>query len=143
MKLVIDANIFISALMKKDGTAREIIVNSGDIIFLPEYEFQEIYKYKDDIIKKTGYSEKEFIRLTTLLLKNMRIVSYEEIWDVYDEACRIMEKIDAGDIIYIATALAFDAFIWSDDKHFKKQSRIKVLTTEEMIEFSKNGTGQN
>lgn len=133
MKLVIDTNIFISAL-KKDSFTREIIVNSGHYIIFPEYEFQEIYKYKDEIIRKAGYSENEFIRLTTLLLNHMRIVSYEEIKESYDEACSIMQDIDYGDIIYIATALTFNAFIWSDDKHFKKQNRIKILTTEDMNE---------
>lgn len=135
MKLVIDANIFISALMK-DSLNREIIINSGNIILFPEYEFQEIYKYKDELIRRGGFSEREFIRLTTLLLNNMRIVSYEEVWDYYEEACKIMDKIDPGDTIYLATALAMDALIWSDDKHFKKQSKIKVLTTEEIIELT-------
>ena len=131
MKLVIDTNVFISALMK-DSFTREIIVNSGYDILFPEFEFQEIYKYKDEIIKRAGYSEREFIRLTTLLLNHMRIVSYEEIHQNHDESCNIMDNIDPGDAIFIATALAFDAFIWSDDKHFKKQNKVKILTTEDM-----------
>jgi len=136
MNLVIDTNIFISALMK-DSFTREIIVNSGYIILFPEFEFQEIYKYKDEIIKRAGYSEKEFIRLTTLLLNHMRIVSYEEMKDYHNESCNIMGEIDIGDVIFIATALAFDASIWSDDKHFQKQDKVKILTTEKMIELSK------
>jgi predicted nucleic acid-binding protein len=46
MIVVIDTNIFISALMKKDSLTREIIVNSYHNFLFPEYEFQEIYKYK-------------------------------------------------------------------------------------------------
>lgn len=136
MKLVIDTNIFISALIKKDGLTREIIINSGHTFLFPEYEFQEIYKYKEEILKKSGYSEIEFIEATSSLLNHMRIIGYEEICNYDDEALEIMSKIDSDDKIFIATALAFDAYIWSDDEHFKKQSRIKVLTTEEMSEFN-------
>lgn len=133
VKIVIDTNVFISALMK-DSITREIIVNSKYLFLFPEYEFQEIYKYKDDILKKSGYSEKEFIRLTSLLLNHMRIIGYEEIRDNFNEASEIMNQIDINDAMFVAVALTFDAFIWSDDKDFKKQNRIKVLTTEDMTE---------
>jgi predicted nucleic acid-binding protein len=135
MNIVIDTNIFISALIK-DSLTREIIVNLDNNFLFPEFELQEIYKYKDEIIKKSGYSEIEFIRLVTLLLNHMKIVSYEEICNYNNEAWEIMSKIDQEDFIFIATALAFDAMIWSDDKHFKMQDRVKYLTTEEMKNYS-------
>jgi predicted nucleic acid-binding protein len=136
MKIVVDTNIFISALIK-DSLTREIIINSENIFLFPEYEFQEIYKYKEYIIKKTGYSETEFIKMISFLLKNMRIVTYEEICNYYSEAFEIINKIDSNDIIFIATALAFEAIIWSDDMHFKMQNQIKTFTTEEIRNFSK------
>lgn len=135
MRIVIDTNIFISALIKENQT-REMIINSNDTFIFPEYEFQEIYKHKEDIQKKSGYSEIEFIKMTSFLLKNMKIVTYEEICNYYNEAYEIMNKIDSDDKIFIATALAFDAIIWSDDKHFKMQDRVKSLTTEEMKNYS-------
>ncbi|MEK6859910.1 MAG: putative toxin-antitoxin system toxin component, PIN family [Nanoarchaeota archaeon] len=135
MRIVIDTNIFISALIKENLT-REMIINSNDTFIFPEYEFQEIYKHKEDIQKKSGYSEIEFIKMTSFLLKNMKIVTYEEICNYYNEAYEIMNKIDSDDKIFIATALAFDAIIWSDDKHFKMQDRVKSLTTEEMKNYS-------
>jgi predicted nucleic acid-binding protein len=135
MKVVVDTNIFIAALIKEEGLIRDIIINSDFIFLFPEYEFQEIYKYKEDIIKKAGYSEVEFIQATPLLLNHMRIVSNEEICNYYNDANEIMNKIDPDDVIFIATALAFEAKIWSDDIHFKKQNKIKVFATEEMKSF--------
>jgi len=135
MNIVIDTNIFISALIKQDGLAREIIINSGENFLFPEYEFQEVYKYKEEISKKSGYSDIEFIQAISLLLNNMRIVKYEEIRDYYNESVEIMSKIDSKDIIFIATAFALNAIIWSDDAHFKMQNRIKCLTTKEMKTF--------
>jgi putative PIN family toxin of toxin-antitoxin system len=136
MKIVIDSNVFISALIKKEGLSREIIINSYNDFLFSEYEFQEIYKYKEDIPKKSGYSEIEFIQAISLLLNYMKVISNEEICDYYDKACEIMNKIDHDDAIFIAIALAFDAVIWSDDYHFKMQNKIKSLTTEEMKNYS-------
>ncbi len=136
MNIVIDTNIFIAALIKKEGLARNIIINSGHSFIFPEYEFQEIYKYKEDILKKSGYSEIEFIQAISLLLNHMRIASYEEISNSHDKSIEIMEEIDANDIIFIATALAFDAIIWSEDFHFKKQNQIKTLNIDNCIACS-------
>mgnify|MGYP001559162072 CR=1 FL=1 len=134
MNLVIDTNIFISALIK-ESTIRKIILDSEHIFLFPEYEFQEIYKNKDEILEKSGYSEIEFIRIISILLNKMKIINYEEICNYYDEAFHIMHKIDSDDIIFIATAIAFDCPIWSDDKHFKQQNQIKTLTTKEILEL--------
>lgn len=111
MKIVIDTNVFISALIKKDGLTRNIIINSGNNFLFPEYEFQEVYKYKEEISKKSGYSNIEFIQAISLLLNHMRIVKHEEICDCYNESFEIMNKIDLDDMIFIATTLAFDAII--------------------------------
>ena len=135
MKIVIDTNVFMSALIKKSGLTRNIIINSGNNFLFPEYEFQEIYKYKEEISKKSGYSNIEFIQSVSLLLNHMRIVKHEEIRNYYNEALEIMDKIDHDDITFIATALAFDAIIWSDDSHFKMQDRVNCLTTEEMRNY--------
>jgi len=121
-----------AALIKKEGLIREIIINSKDNFLFPDFEFQEIYKYKNEILEKSGYSEAEFIQAVSLLLGHMRIIKFEEICNYYNEASAIISKIDQEDIIFIATALAFNAKIWSDDTHFKMQDKIKCLTTPDM-----------
>lgn len=132
MRIVIDSNVFISALIKREGLSREIIINSNNIFFFPEYEFQERYKYKEVIQGKSRYSDREFIQAVSSLLNHMRIATYEEIRDYYNEAFEVMNEIDPDDVIFIATALAFNAIVWSDDIHFKMQNRVKSLTTDEM-----------
>ena len=133
MNIVIDSNIFISTLIKKEGLTRNIIINSGNNFLFPEYEFQEVYKYKEEILKKSGYSEIEFIQAVSLLLNHMRVIRYEEICNYYNEAFEIMDKIDPDDIIFIATALSFKCPIWSDDKHFQKQKIIKIFKTKDIM----------
>jgi len=36
-----------------------------------------------------------------------------------------------------AGALIYDAVIWSDDKHFRKQKDVKVITTKEFVNMLK------
>ncbi|MBI2004103.1 hypothetical protein HYS72_01430 [Candidatus Pacearchaeota archaeon] len=48
--IVIDTNIFISSLIK-EGLTREIITNSKINFLFPEFELEEIYSHKEEIIK--------------------------------------------------------------------------------------------
>jgi predicted nucleic acid-binding protein len=52
------------------------------------------------------------------------------------EALEIVKDIDLDDVVFIACALAYpDSSIWSDDKKLKKQNKIKILNTAEMIKY--------
>ncbi len=46
---------------------------------------------------------------------------------------KIIGKIDKDDILFVATALAFNCPIWSDDKHFQKQKNVTVFTTKDIF----------
>ena len=68
------------------------------------------------------------------LFKYVKLVPTEEIEKNWDEAKKIMEHIDPEDVVFIATALSIDdSVIWSDDRHFEKQDKARVLKTEDMI----------
>lgn len=136
MNVVVDTNIFISALIKESRT-RDLIVYSKDNLLLPELELEEIENHKEEILKKSGLSEKEFYGLLQGLLRYFKIIRTEEVVDYRKEAFNIIGKIDDDDIIFFATALAFNCPIWSDDSHFKKQDKIKILTTFDMIKSLK------
>ncbi|KHO54924.1 MAG: Nucleotide-binding protein, PIN protein [archaeon GW2011_AR19] len=132
--LVIDTNIFMSGLIKK-GLTRKIITNSKINFLFPEFELEEIYNHKKEIIKKAGYSEKEFYVLLLRLLKYVRIIPTDVVVDYKKQAYEIIGNIDEDDVIFIATALAFNCPIWSDDKHFQKQNVVKIFKTSEFFYF--------
>src|SRR3990172_7166118 len=123
MNIVIDTNIFISALIKNSLT-RHLIINSKDNLLFPEFEFIEIKNHLPEILEKSGLSHKELEDLIKNLLRYVKVVRTEEIINYKNRAFGIMGEIDKGDIIFIATALATNAVIWSDDKHFKKQNEV-------------------
>ncbi len=134
MNVVVDTNIFISALIK-EGFTRKMLVNSKHNFLFPEFEFEEIYNHKQEIIEKSHLSEIELDILLLRLLKHVRIIPTEMIIKYYKDAKEIMKEIDEDDSIFIATALTFNCPIWSDDKHFQKQNSIKIYTTKDLFKL--------
>lgn len=133
MNVVIDTNVFISALIK-DSMTRSLVVNSKHNLLFPEFEFEEINNHKEEILKKSGLSEDELQKLFSYLLKYVKIVKIKEILPYKNQAFDIIGNIDRDDVIFIATALAYNASVWSDDKDFKKQNKVKILTTKDIVE---------
>lgn len=132
MITVIDANPIISALIKP-GVSREIIINREFKFVTPSYTLTEIYKHKNEICKKAKISQKEFDDLLYRLFGYIRIINSNHYSEKLKEAKILIEDID--DVTYIACALYLNCPIWSDDKHFKKQNKIKILTTKEILKY--------
>jgi predicted nucleic acid-binding protein len=102
-------------------------------LFFPEFEFIEITKHKQDILEKSGLSNEEFRDLFSNLLRYVKIIKTEKTINFKEQANNIIGNIDKDDAVFIATALAFDCPIWSDDRHFQKQDKIKIFTTKDMV----------
>ena len=133
MKIILDVNVILSALIR-DSTTRKIILNSQFDFYFPEPSLHKIRKYKDYILEKSGLSEEEYDKIMATLFKYIKLVPTEEIEKNWDEAKKIMEHIDPEDVVFIATALSIeDSAIWSDDRHFEKQDKVKVLKTGDII----------
>ncbi len=136
MKIVIDTNILISAIIT-NGFIRDFIIKSGFEFISPAYTLSEIGKYKTEICNKSNLNPNDFSILLHLLLKYVKIVNPIIYFRYLKESKKIIGNIDIKDVPFLACALALDALIWSDDKHFQKQDKIKVLTTKDMIELNK------
>ena len=139
MNIIIDANVFLSALIR-DSTTRELILTYDQEFYFPEKSLQKIRKYRKYVQKKSGLSDLDFLKLFYTLLKFIKIIPNEELLDHWDEAKRVMEHIDPEDVTFIAAALSQeDAVIWSDDRHFEKQDKVIVLKTKDLIKILKEG----
>ena len=138
MIIIIDVNVFLSALIK-DSTTRELILTSGQEFYFPERSLQKIRKYKQLIQQKSELSDLDFLKLFHSLLKFLRIIPDEELLSKWEEAMEIMEHIDPEDVTFIAAALSQDdAIIWSNDQHFQKQDRVITLKTKDLINLFQN-----
>lgn len=135
MKIVVDANILFSALIK-DSTTRELILKYDDKFLIPNYVFLEIEKYKEDILRKSEMNFKEFNDLFNLIIEKTVVVPTETFRVYVKEAQDLIGEHSPEDIVYIACALAFfDCILWSNDKKLKRQDKINVFNTEEIMKI--------
>ncbi len=135
MIIIIDVNVFLSALIR-DSTTRSLIFTSGQEFCFPEKSMQKIRKYKRYIKDKSGLSELEFLKLFHTLIKFIKIIPDEKLLDYWNKAKKIMEHIDPEDVTFIAAALSQEeAIIWSDDRHFEKQDAIIALKTKDLVDL--------
>jgi len=130
--IVLDANVFVSALLR-DSETRRILISSDEVFLFPEIILEEIEMNRSELLKKSGRSDEEFNGLIKRLLKYVVTVPSDILLPYREEAYAIIGNVDVKDVPYVAAALAFkDSAIWSNDKHFEKQDRIKVVKTREM-----------
>ena len=130
MKIIVDTNIIISALIA-DSLTRKIIMKSELEFYYPDIGLNEIIKYKHLILQKSQMKENELDILLSLLLKRIVLLSEDRIKQKFREATEIFKTIDPDDIIFLAAALSIkDSIIWSEDKDFERQKKVKVMKTK-------------
>lgn len=139
MRFIIDTNILISALIK-DSITRKILLSPKLKFYLPKYLLNEISKYIPEISEKANQGIEIIKKILNILLENFFIVPFSVYKPNLKKAIDIMRDIDEKDVQFIALALSIkNDGIWTNDKHFKKQNAIKILTTYDitiLLKFS-------
>lgn len=131
MKLIIDANILFSALLK-DGGTRKLWFNPDFELIAPAQLVVEFSKYRSELRSRFDGSDEEFDDWLNRMLSQVRFVSNEELVPFLPAAESLIT--DSKDWLYLACALKEDAIIWSQDVGFNQQKRIIVKNTKEMME---------
>ena len=133
MKLIVDVNVILSALIR-DSATRKIILESGQDLYFPEPSLRKIIKYKPLIMEKSGMTEKALFGILARLFTRIKLMPAEGMMEKWSNARGIMGHIDEEDVVFIAAALSIDgSAIWSDDADFERQDKIKVVKTKDMI----------
>jgi len=130
--LIVDANILFS-FFKKESLRRELIERLpyiGYKLISPDYVFEELFNEKEKIMKFSKIDETIFLFLISLLQRKIEIISKTDYEMLLDKAKEITPH--KKDIPYFALALSLNAGIWSDEKAFRKQNKVKVFSTEEL-----------
>ena len=134
MKFILDANPLFSALIKDSFTAN-VIVNENVELSAPEFLFDEFLEHKEEILAKTRRTEKELNDLVDSLKEVIQIIPQKEFESFFEEAKQLTS--DEDDIPYLALALKLNLPIWSNDKKMKRQNKVKVYSTEELMRIFK------
>ena len=135
MRLVIDTNIILSALIQ-DGTTRTILLFPSLKLYTPEITFEEIEKHFTQITAKSGLKETEVRKILSVVRKRISIVP-ELRWVTFiPQAKQLIGKRDLKDVPFLAVALALELDgIWSQDKDFEAQNSIKVWKTTDLVKI--------
>lgn len=131
MKLVIDTNRIIAALLK-DSSCRLIILKPEFEFVSPDYTLTEINKYKELILEKSKLSEDKLKLVMNILFEKIEIIPKEEYERYLIKASKLIS--DKKDVAFLALAIARTTNgIWTDDKAFKEQQIVKIYSTSELM----------
>jgi len=134
--LVADANILFS-FFRYDSSRRcliEELLNSGCSLVSPDFVLKELLSDKHKVMKYAGIDELEFSFLYSILIEEIKIFPEPEYSGFLLEAVGVFPQ-HTKDTPYFALALSLNCAIWSDEKRHKKQSKVKVYSTSELVDF--------
>ncbi len=134
MKLLVDSTVLFAGIIK-ESTTRWLLFHLDAELLTIEFSYQEVEKYKEDILQKSKLTEKQFLLIFSKIKERLTVLTDSVVHTQFKEAYQIMKDIDPRDSPFVAAALATKASIWSDDRHFKKQNRVKVWTTKELVKY--------
>ncbi|EGD34745.1 PIN domain-containing protein [Capnocytophaga sp. oral taxon 338] len=118
MIVIIDTNIFYSALAAPLGEISKILTESKNIQFLvPDYLLEEIEEHLPDLAKITKKTQRQIKKNFYSILEKFVILASENITkENLLKAEKITKNIDVDDIPFIAFHLQYKHKIWSLDK---------------------------
>ena len=135
MRLVLDTNILIAALIK-DSLTREIFFAPGFEFLLPEYALGEVRRHHQKIARYASLTAHEVDLLLSLLLESVTVVPMERILPHLQEAEVMIGSVDQDDVPFVALALAVENDgIWSNYRAFEQLSKIKVWKTSAIRDY--------
>ena len=121
MKIVVDSSIIFSALLMKNSKLRDFLLKKDYHFYAPNYFFNEIFKYKEKILRCSHLDELELYEYLRKILENIQfvrrdVVSKESRLQAFD----LCKDIDEKDSPFIALAIEIDAYVWTGDKKLRK-----------------------
>lgn len=133
MNLVIDANRLFSVIITKrlSSSAMKIFFSDDADFFAPFRMLAELENNREEIRLKSGFSHEDFDNFISVLKLKIKFLPLEEFMDKISDVKETAPH--TKDIEYFALALSLSCAIWSDEKAFKKQSKVKVFNTSELI----------
>lgn len=142
MKLVVDANLVFSCIVRSDGHIGDILLRSADRFefYAPDLLTEELSKHRTKLRKMARMSEAELDRVLAAILRNITLIQ-ESLWTKTNlrKAEKLLADVDLFDVPYLALAFDLDCPLWTGDKKLIKgllaRKCDQVLSTEEVLRF--------
>jgi len=130
--IIVDANKVFAAFIT-DGIVHDLLFSGKFKPVGPEKLLEEVKKHKVDIAEKARKKLEDIELAIKLLEPEFKMFSRQEYTGKLPEGLKLAPH--PKDVEYFALALRFDFPIWSNEKAFKKQSKVKVFSTSDLISF--------
>lgn len=142
MKVIVDTNIIFSAILNTNSKLGRILLypDNKNIKFYSTTQLQnEIEEHKDKLIKLSGYSNNDFIRIKELILRKIRFINNQLISEkAYQFSESLTSDVDIDDTEFIALCEHLNGKLWTGDKKLQKGLLKKgwdhFITPDELIE---------
>ncbi len=138
-RIVVDANILFSTLLKRENPYIKILMNANCKFFAPTFVFIELFKHKEKIKKCSSIPEEEFLELLGIVLDQIEFISLKEIDKRILKQGYELTTIDPLDAPFVALSLFLDAKLWTGDKKLCSYLAGKgfdiCISTQELFEF--------
>jgi predicted nucleic acid-binding protein len=131
MKLVVDANIFISALI--GGKAAELLFNPNFDLLTTERTTWEVKKYLPQLAEYTEDTSAHLLYLFELI--PVRACQSKEYETSLSTAQLLIGDRDPFDVDILALTLETGVPLWSNDTDFEKIDEITLFKTEDVMEL--------
>ena len=132
MKIAVDTNVLFSFFWQGSLT-RKLLITSNFELIAPEIALEEIEKYSNEICRKLKINKEDFKEQFRKLKEIVNFIEKKQ----YSQSLKEAESFspDEADAEFFALCLKHSCFLWSNDSALKQQDKIKVLSTEEIIEL--------
>ena len=136
IRLVVDTNILISALLKDDSITARLLRSNACSYYYPWDGLTEINYYRDYIISKRNkhIQASSFEHALQFVLGSISVVPSEMYSYRMKEAFSIIKDRDPKDTPFLALALQLGSPLWSNDKHFQDLPEVIAYSTGALIE---------
>jgi len=132
MRLVVDTNVLISALLVRAKTYELIMLGNLEL-FVPEYSLEEIYHHKSELRKRMGVEEHEFLLALNIILSQTTVVS-RSYYQQFEPKAKDVSP-DPTDFTFFALAFAMKLPIWTNETKLKNQKEVRIYNTRELLEI--------
>lgn len=141
MRFVVDSNVLFTFFWKK--SVLEGVLSMEEVeLFSPEFAFEEIKKHSSEMMKKTGLEKTVFLERKKELTEKVKFIPVDGYSDLFKQAISLAKLFSKeqkaeflDDLDFFTLALKLGCPIWTNDRLFKRQSEVSVLSTKEMVEI--------
>ena len=132
MRVVVDANVLLAALLKNSAT-RELIQHAPLEMYAPAWLWNETARNMPALAKRSGVQQAVLTTLSDRLLQRIQPVPEAALATHAREALRRCRKSGVRDAPYVACCLTVDAALWSHDRRLLDEAGVKTVGTHELI----------